>query len=279
MSTTPTTTPEPTGTRRNPDTGLVELTYDQPKDPRWDSVRSVTANLKNIGHQLMRGPIVLGMLLATLKKEHHANGGGRGGDRKSMGGFRPLIDWATLVERESGYSRRQADDFIRTYDAFLPKLRSSKKLKIPGLTKKDAIILFDQSNPLALTEEQWSQVDSIIASLTTAESMTGLMQELGILPKPKPMPKGTKDVKGNDDDDTTAGQLAFHFFEAMVSPLINSRTNPEYKKLLYALPVTSTEDHPLSLATLESECRAMLADIDDAKQAAAKPAKGRVINA
>jgi hypothetical protein len=98
------------------------------------------------------------------------------------------------------------------------------------------------------------------------------------VPKPKPMPKGGK-ASGGGADESTAGQLAFHFFEAVAAPMINARTNPDYKKLLYALPLYSTQEHPLSLATLETEARAMLADIEEAQQASAKPAKGRVINA
>lgn len=260
----------------NPKPAAATVTTDQPKDPRWDTVRQISSNLRDLGHKLARGPIVLGMLLAALKKEHHANGGGRGGDRKSMGGNCPLIDWPTLVERESGYSRRQADNFIRTYEAFVPKLKASKKLNLPGLTKSDALILFDSSNPLALTPEQWSQVDTIIGTLTTSETMTDLMQELGIIPKPKPMPKGSNGGKGKDDD-ITAGQLAFHFFEAAAQPLFNARANPDYKKLLYALPMESDADHPLSLATLEAEFRAALADIAEVRERTAKTAKGKTI--
>jgi hypothetical protein len=255
---------------------VAEVTTDSPLDPRWNQVRELTANLRTLGHQLARGPIVLGMLLAALKKEHQAAGGGRGGDRKSMGIKCPLIDWNTLVEQQSGYSRRQADNFIRLYDAFLPKLRTSKKLSAIGVSKKDAIVLFDSANPLALTPEQWSDVDSIISTITTAESMAGLMQELGIIPKPKAMPAATKGKSGTDE--TTAGQLAFHFFEAMVSPLVNSRTNPDYQKLLYALPFESDEEHPLSLATLEAEFRAALADIEEVKAKAHKAARGKTIN-
>jgi hypothetical protein len=180
------------------------------------------------------------------------------------------------VKRETGYSRQSCDEFIRLAEACKLKLKASKKLKLPAPAVKNALVIFQEETALSLTAEQWQDVDLVIGTLTTGETQASLMQELGILPKPKPMPKGGKQP-GGQDDDTTAGQLAFHFFEAMVAPMINSRTNPDYKKLLYALPLHSSDAHPLSLATLESEARAMLADIEDAKQAAAKPAKGKTI--
>lgn len=276
-------TTEPTGTRLNKDTGLVELTYDQPKDPRWDHAREVSESLRLCGRMFLRGQVKLGMILAALKKEHHANSGLRGGDRKSQNYKRPesgsLISWAVLVKQETGYSRQSCDEFIRLYDATKAKLKSAKKLDLPDVAKKNAIVLFQSENPLALTDEQWTQVDQVIGTLTTGETQASLMQELGIVPKPKAMPKGGKETGGKNDDQVTAGQLAFHFFEAMASPLINARTNPDYKTLLYALPATSTEENQLSLATLEAELRAALADIEEVKQATAKQAKGRIIEA
>ena len=195
-----------------------------------------------------------------------------------MGNKCPLIDWGTLVERESGYSRRQADNFIRLADAFLLKVKTKKSLKINGVRKQEALTLLDPSNALSLTKEQWDDVNGIIASLTTADSMKDLMQELGLVPKPKAMPSGKKEDPAPAPDQE-AGQLAFHFFEAGFAPIINARTNPDYKKLLYALPVDSSEEHPLSLSTIEAEARALLADVMEAKSAAARPAKGQVIDA
>ena len=36
----------------------------------------------------------------------------------------------------------------------------------------------------------------------------------------------------------------------MVAPVISARTNPDYKKLLYALPPYSTSEHAISLDTI-----------------------------
>lgn len=253
----------------------AEVTTDHPKDPRWDQVREISDQLRSVGRLFLRGQVRLGMLLAALKKEHGMTGSGR---RNKVADSATLFAWPDLVKQETGYSRRQADEFIRLYEAAKMKLKTSKTLNLPAPAKKNAIVLFQAENPLALSDEQWVTVDTLIGTLTTGETQVSLLQELGVLPKPKPMPKGTKE-SSKDADETTAGQLSFHFFEAMISPVINARCNPDYKMLLYALPPVSTEDHPLSLATLEAECRAMLADIAEVQQAASKPAKGRTIEA
>ena len=253
----------------------AEVTNESPKDPRWDQVRQTSDQLRSIGRLFLRGQVKLGMLLAALKKEHGVH---RGQPKKNSPESGELTPWPELVKRETGSSRQSCDEFIRLYEAAKLKLRTSKKLDLPAPAKKDAIVLFQSENPLSLTEDQWQSVDLLIGTLTTGETQASLMQELGILPKPKAMPTGGK-TPGASRDDVAAGQLAFHFFEAMVAPIINTRTNPDYKKLLYALPLESSEDNPLSLATMEAEARALLADIMEAKQACAKPAKGRTINA
>lgn len=247
-----------------------EVTTGQPKDPRWDQVRATSDQLRACGRLFLRGQVKLGMQLAALKKDFCKHGG----DRQKQ--VADSATWSEIVTRESGYSRRQADEFIRLAEACKSKLKTAKKLNLPAPIKKDAIALFRTENPLTLTDDQWKLVDQVISTLTTGETQVSLMEELGVLAKPKAMPKGTKG-KGGDDEEPTAGQLAFHFFDAVAAPLINARTNPDYKKLLYALPHESTEDHPLSLATLEAELRAALADIEEVKQSSAKPTRGRTL--
>ena len=251
------------------------VTTDSPLDPAWEQIRETSEQLRACGRLFLRGQVKLGMMLAALKKQlgYHA-----GQPKKNSPESGKYLPWADLVKQETGYSRQSCDEFIRLADACRAKVKTAKNLNLPGIVKQNAVALFRTENPLTLTDEQWSLVDHVIGSLTTGETQASLMSELGIIPKPLPMPKGTKDPT-KDNDQPTAGQLAFHFFEAMTSPLINARTNPDYKKLLYALPLHSTQDYPLSLATLESEARSMLADIEDAKQAAAKPARGKTIEA
>lgn len=254
-----------------------EVTEEQPRRAEWDAVRETINQITFAGRMFVRGQVKLGMLLAGLKKAHQTNnGGGRGGDRQSMGRICPLIPWEKIVLQETGFSRRSGDEFIRLYEATKVKLKKAKTLKLPAGLSKDAIVLFQSENALALTDQQWTKVDELIGTLTTGETQASLMQEIGIIAKPKAMPKkiGGKD---DEEEEPTAGQLAFHFFEAWVSPFINARTNPDFKKLLYALPVHSDSEHPISVASLKAEIRAMLADLEEAEQSNAKPAKGRTV--
>ena len=252
-----------------------EVTTDQPRDPAWDQVREACDQIRMAGRLFLRGQVRLGMLLAALKKQSGIHAGQPKKNSPDSGKYSP---WADLVKDQTGYSRQSCDEFIRLFEATTAKLKKGKKLALPAPVKKQALVLFQSENPLSLTEEQWGIVDEVIATLTTGETQASLMQELGLVPKPPKMPKKTGGTEGPEDE-ATAGQLAFHFFDAMLAPVVNARTNPDYKKLLYALPLESTEEHPLSLATWEAELRASLADVEEAKQAQAKPAKGRVINA
>ena len=252
----------------------IEVTTSQPRDPSWDAAREAADQIRTAGRLFLRGQVRLGMILDSLKKAHGIQRGCFGKNRSADSA--DLIPWEQIVERETGYSRRSADVFIRLFDATKAKLKASKKLALPAPAKKDALVLFQSENPLILTPEQWDQVDQVIASLTDGETQTSLMQELGILPKPKPMPKGGKGDKPHDEQ--TAGQLAFHFFDGLGGALINTRTSPDYLMLLHALPIESSEDAPLSLATLEREARALVADIESIKSLTAKTAKGKTIS-
>ena len=259
----------------------IEVTTAQPRDPSWDAAREAAEQIRTAGRLFLRGQVRLGMILDGLKKEYGMVGSGRRNKVAESATFTSadsakVLTWPELVEQETGYSRRSADVFIRLFDATKAKLKASKKLALPAPAKKDALILFQSENPLILTPEQWDQVDQVISTLTDGQTQTSLMQELGILPKPKPMPKGGKG--DNPHDEQTAGQLAFHFFDGLGGALINTRTSPDYLMLLHALPIESSEDAPLSLATLEREARALVADIESIKSLTAKTAKGKTIS-
>jgi hypothetical protein len=248
-----------------PQSSAPEITTDSPRNPAWDTARETAATLRAMGRLYLRGQVKLGMILAGLKKEHGMVGSGR---RNKVPDSGTLMTWAELVEQETGYSRQSADVFIRLFEATGAKLKTSKKLALPGAAKNDALAIFRCENPLTLTEDQWILVDDVIGTLTDGETQASLMRELGILPKPAPMPVKKGDPK--QPDERTAGQLAFHFFDGLGASLINTRMSPDYQKLLHALPLHSTEEQPLSLTTLETEARALVADIERIKADAAK---------
>ncbi len=249
----------------------VEVTTELPRDPAWDQARAAAGACRTAGRFFLRSQVRFGMVLASLKKAHGIH---RGQPKKNSAGSAEYLPWDKVVQQETGYSRRSCDVFIELFEKTTKKLKTAKKLALPAPARKDALVLFQSENPLALTDEQWAKVDHIIGTLTDGETQASLMQELGIVPKKK-MPENTG--KKSTDDELTAGQLAFHFFEAMAGPLFNARTSPDYKKLLLALPPFSDDEHPISLGSLEAEARALLADIDEAKKATTKTGKAKLI--
>jgi hypothetical protein len=249
----------------------AEVTTELPRDPAWDQARTAAGDCRTAGRFFLRSQVRFGMVLAALKKAHGIQ---RGQPKKYSADSAEYLPWDALVKQETGYSRRSCDVFIELFEKTTKKLKTDKKLALPAPARKDAIVLFQTENPLALTEQQWAQVDDIIGTLTDGETQASLMQALGIIPKAK-MPENTG--KKGKEEGMTAGQLAFHFFEAMAGPLFNARTNPDYKMLLLALPPFSDDEHPISLGSLEAEARALLADIDEAKKATTKTGKGKLI--
>lgn len=236
--------------------------------PDWATVRQTVSQVRHLGRVYLYGQVWLGWQLSVLKADFS-----HGGSRRSSRQIGDLKSWKQTVLDETGLPDRTADRLIGLYEATKAKL---KRVKGPIVTR-GTLIVFEQENPLTVSEDERSDLMDIIASLCEGETQASLMQELGITPKPKAMPKGKTPDGDQKTDEATAGQLAFHFFGSMAEGIMNTRTNPDYKKLLLALPVYSDSEHPLSLSSIEAETRALLADIEEAKQASAKPAKGKVI--
>ncbi len=252
----------------------VEITTEVPKDPAWDPIRKTTGELKLVGRLFLRGQVRLGMQLAASKKAHGVSQGKRPSTCPESG---QVVSWDKRAMTETGYSRSAIYECMRLFEASKAKLKSTKKLELPGVAKKDAILIFQSESALTLTDEQWQQVDAIIGTLTTGETQASLMGELDLVPKKKPMPKGGQQ-QGSSSIESTAGQMALLFFSPVASSLINARTNPEYKKLLYSLPLESSADGQISLSTLQTELLATLADIEEVKSTTAKPANVRLVS-
>lgn len=255
------------GVNRN--AAAVVVTEDRPKDPAWDAIRQTISQVRAAGRAYLFGKAWLGWQLSVRKAEHHkAGGGGRGGDRKSMGQIVPLISWEEIVDRETGLNKRAADRMIELFEATKAKLkREQKKAKVPA--QKDALTILQSENPLALPPEQREFVQDVIASLCDGETASSLMEELGVIKPPPAPPIGKKKRK---EDKLTPEQLAFDFFDGPASAIINARASKQYKKLLYMLPpVTDDPDKP-SLVFLRDEMQAMVDDLNEALAAHAKKA-------
>jgi hypothetical protein len=237
--------------------------------PDWDTVRNTVSQVRHLGRVYLYGQVWLGWQLSALKA-----GFSHGGSRRSSGQNVHLKTWAETVEAETGLQRKTADRLISLFEATKAKL---KRVKGP-IVSRGTLIVFETQNPLTATEEERGDIMDIIASLCDGETQSSLMQELGVISTPTKMPTGGGGG-GKPDDKKTAGQLAFHFFDAVASPLVNARSNPDYEKMLYALPLYSSDSEPLSLQTLKLEAEGLLADIRKAEAAALnlKQTKGRTL--
>jgi len=251
-----------------PDVTAAEVTTEQPKDPAWDSIRQTISQVRAAGRAYLFGKAWLGWQLAVRKEQHRKAGGGRGGDRKSMAQNAPLIGWAEIVERECGLNRHAADRFIELFEATKAKLKREQK-KVPA--NKNALVILQSENPLALPPEQREFVQDVIASLCDGETASSLMEELGVIKPPPPPPIGKKTPQQKEK--LTPEQLAFDFFDGPASAIINARASKQYKKLLYMLPPVSDDPDKPSLVFLRDEMQAMVDDLNEALAKHAKQAK------
>lgn len=233
----------------------------------WDNVRHTIACVRAAGRAYLFGQAWLGWQLATLKKQHDCT---HGGNRKSSGQIGHLNAWSEIVEAETGLPRRTADRFISLYEATLAKLKRTAKLP-SGKPAAESLALFQNENPLALPPEQREHLQCVVASLCDGETQASLMRELGVLPQPNLPPVGKKN---RGEETRSPEQLAFDFFEAPASAIINARASRDYQKLLHCLPVTTTEPGKVSLILLRDEAAAMVEDIEKAIALHAKPARG-----
>jgi hypothetical protein len=253
----------------------AEVTDEQPLDPAWDQARQQLAALKATGRVYLYQQALFGWHLANLKKEHQANGGGRGGDRKSIRQVGGLISWPKKVQQETGLSDRTADRFIALHDATKAKLKrliaSDKKKKADGPAL--SLALLETANPLALPLEQREKVQEIVSSLCDGLTQGSLMAELGVVPKAHNLTTPPEKEKGGEGDQLTPEQMAFHFFDGPASAIVKARTAADYHTLLNSLPVVADEEGKVSLSFLRAEAAALLADIEQAMAAHAKPAK------
>lgn len=250
-----------------PNTALAEVVTAGPADPAWEGIRQTIAAVRATGRAYLFGQAWLGWQLATLKKAHHANGGGKGGDRKSTRQVGGLISWAQIVKEEAGFSDRTADRFIQIFEATKAKLKRAKKGATVNAT---ALALFQSENPLALPPEQREALQDVIASLCDGETQASLMEELNVVPTPAAPPVGKKARREAKESDE---QLAFHFFDGPASAICRARAAADYKKLLYMLPATTDEEGKVSLVFLRDEVAAMLEDVNEALAKHAKPAR------
>jgi len=250
----------------------AEVTDEQPLDPAWDQARQQLGALKATGRIYLYQQALFGWHLANLKKEHCQVGAGRPKNSAKLAGF---IPWPKKLQQEIGIPERTANRFIALHDATKAKLKrliaSDKKKKTDGPAL--SLALLETSNPLALPLEQREKVQEIVSSLCDGLTQGALMAELGVVPKAHNLTTPPEKEKDGEGDQLTPEQMAFHFFDGPASAIVKARTAADYHTLLNSLPVVADEEGKVSLSFLRAEAAALLADIEQAMAAHAKPAK------
>jgi hypothetical protein len=243
--------------------------------PSWDHARNYLAGVSQALRLSIAGQVLVGMELMQLKKDlGFIHGANKGGPRGQF--VHTERTWSEWVSAELGISYKTADRMILMFDAARARLKKIGHTgDLPGGTKKLALIV--DARPTTLADEDREKLAAVVERLTDGATQADLLEELRLVKKHTAPPIQRNTSRGKDE--STAGQLAFHFFEPVAASLITARTSPDYQKLLHSLPLESDADHPLSLATLEAEFRSALADIEAVKQSALKSTRGRIINA
>ena len=231
----------------------------------WDTLRTGLAGVRRIGQTYLAGQVWLGWQLAFLKDQHRRAGGGRGGDRKSIGQSGSLISWADLVAQETDLSARTADRLIALFDATMAKL---KRMKKPILAKA-YLEAFEGENPLTVLADQGEDLMAVIATLCDGETQKSLLLELKVISPPRELTGGDTSKNRKAPEDLPAGQLAFSFFAPLATDLTKLRSSPDYHAFLHALPVVSSSENELSLTDLEIQLSSALQDVKAAKKARA----------
>jgi hypothetical protein len=238
-----------------------------PANP-WQGIRDGLACLRSLSRCGLHLQAIIGFHLASLKKAHGISAGNP--SRKAQAAPEK---WADILKRETGLSRETGNRFIRLADAVVAKLKRIR----PGakqftIIPRDRAIHILTTSPADLDPDLRDQLHDLIASVCDGETQASILREIGVLPGPRTMPESPGGRKNRDH--IPAGEAAQLFFESILASAVNARSTSGYRDMLTALP---PEGEGVTLASLESELRAILEDIAAIKSATLRPAKGRTI--
>lgn len=239
----------------------------------WQHARLFHAAVRETGHRFIVAQICLGWELHNLKQ---SLGFSHGGARKvSSGQCDHLKTWPEWVADELDISRETADRFIRVFHGFQAKLSNKLAAKIlpeSTSTSADEILHALASPPEELTAKERATVMKSISLASDGDTQAALLRELKLVKAPATLAGGntSKSNQPEDEDgdhEPLAQQLALNLFGTIAKGLQSSRTGPDYKAFLYALPVEPTATSDVCLTALKLELETSLADIKDAIKA------------
>jgi hypothetical protein len=247
------------------------------KPPDWSRARFLVEGIKHHFRLSLAGQILLGHELQTLKVELNFCGAGRPNKLPHSEGIKSLNrTWDQWCKSELGISDSTADRLIETYEA--------AKSKIKKLGGNTLVLTLLETSPAKLHQEDRAILASMVDKLEWGESQKQLLEEFRLV-KQQVALKGGDTSAAKTPKPAAAQQLAFAFFRPIgdsvgkaTKAVENLRLAPDYQRLLYALPLVSSEPGEVSLSSLEAEIEAALngdlakalADIRAAKAAKMK---------
>jgi hypothetical protein len=267
------------GTRRNPDTGLVEIV--KPPSPiaqataaakakreasssgllssvsessvcdvvapTWDRARAILGGITLALRLSIAGQVMLGFELLELKKALGFLGSGS--NRREKPQVADSKSWAEWVKAELEISVDSADRMINMWKAAVPRLK-----KLGGIP-----VLIDilERSPADLDAIQRQTLEAGVAKITDGESQKSLLEELRLVKR-----YDTSGIGGDTSahrkptEDEAIGQLAFAFFSPVADALQAACTHHE---------------HPARLLEMEHALESALHDVRAAKATRVNP--------
>jgi len=249
-------------------------------DPAWDNARLYFRAVKTTGRQFIIAQICLGWELHHKKQElgfvHGNNQHGRTGQLGQSS-----RTWEQWLEHELGQDlpRRTADRLIGVYLGFCEKCPKKLRVTFESGSKRSLITTLSKP-PGSLTDKERAVIETAIAKCSDGETQRSLLEELNLVKAHKPLTGGDTSAHRKDkpSDAELMGQLAFRFFQPLADTLHSMRSTPDREAYLHTIPLVSSEDSDISLASLERDLEATLRDVQAAKKARMKPTSGKVIS-
>ena len=244
-------------------------------DP-WDRPRQILEGIKLAVRLSLAGQVLLGMELASLKKDMGFAGKGRnvGPDGKF---FHPVKTWPQLIEENLKISYKTANNFIDCFEAAKARIKKLGALKTLPSGSKKLELLFG-SRPASMTDADRATLAKAVDKLVDGDSQTDLLKELKIIKFHVPLTGGDTSQHKKVTEEQLMHQLAFNFFSPIAQGLQRLRMDNDREAFLHALDLHSGDEDAITLTTLERDLEAALHDVRAARKARMKVAPGKVID-
>lgn len=234
-----------------------------PEKDIWARAKQYSSAAKHFARASVACQVMLGFELTAIKKELGFVQGGKRGKSKTENAS-VFKTWEEHTKAELGITDRTARTYINMAEAAKRRLKSCYN-HLPLLEK-----------PVTeFNDQQLELLTKAVNKITDGQTQSQFLVDCGIAKAPQGSAAkggnlGGEEEKEEKQEEPTMEQFAFMLFASPVNDLCTLRSNPEYKRSLHALPVTSTDEEAVTLSQLEQQTESFLADIREAKEAALK---------